>query len=97
MCIHPNCRDRGSENSEKKRGRHTYLEPPNVGYSGTVEDGMQPGSNVDGSVVGISVCGLPICALWKRTSSSTFSLCFLDIRPNLTAMEKGETRKTTIG
>lgn len=29
-----------------------------------------------------------ICALWNLTSSSTFSLCFFDIRPNLTAAKK---------
>lgn len=29
-----------------------------------------------------------ICALWNLTSSSTFSRCFFDMRPNLTAGKK---------
>jgi hypothetical protein len=33
----------------------------------------------------VSVCARN-CALWNRTSSSTFSLCFFDIRPNFTAV-----------
>lgn len=35
-----------------------------------------------------------ICARWNRTSSSTFSLCFFDIRPNFTAEKT--LRKNTI-